>query len=75
MNGVPQTEGGDYTVEGRDLVFDRPLDEKEQLGFWRWTAIFFALFGSYRKDDSVDVRYELNGRKIVATALEIRPPG
>ena len=73
VNGVPQEEGSDYAVRGRELVFDRPL-EKEKLGFWRWTAIFFALFGSYRKNDSVDVQYELNGRTTVATALDIIPP-
>ena len=73
VNGIPQREGTDYAVEGRELVFARPL-EKERLGFWRWTAIFLALFGSYRKNDSVDVQYEVNGRKTVATGLEIRPP-
>ncbi len=73
VNGIPQREGTDYSVEGRELVFARPL-EKERLGFWRWTAIFLALFGSYRKNDSVDVQYEVNGRKTVATGLEIRPP-
>ena len=73
INGVPQEEGRDYEVSGRELVFDRPL-EKERLTFWRWTAIFFALFGTYRKNDSVDVQYQLNGRTTVATALEITPP-
>ena len=73
VNGVPQQEGKDYSVKGRELVFARPL-EKERLGFWRWTAIFLALFGSYRKNDSVDVRYELAGRTTVATGLEILPP-
>jgi len=34
VNGVPQAEGEDYRVDGRDLLFDRPL-EKEKLGFWR----------------------------------------
>ncbi len=73
VNGIPQREGTDYSLEGRELVFARPL-EKERLGFWRWTAIFLALFGSYRKNDSVDVQYEVSGRKTVATGLEIRPP-
>ena len=73
VNGIPQEEGRDYAVEGRDLVFDRPL-EKERLGFWRWTAIFLALFGSYRKNDSVDVQYEAGGRTTVATGLDIRAP-
>jgi hypothetical protein len=74
VNGVAQSEGSDYEVEGRELVFDRPL-EKERLGFWRWTAIFFALFGTYEKNDSVDVQYTVGGRTTVATGLEILGPG
>jgi hypothetical protein len=73
VNGVPQSEGADYVVEDRELVFDRPL-AKERLGFWRWTAMFFALFGSYGRNDSVDVQYELNGRTTVATGLDIHGP-
>jgi hypothetical protein len=74
VNGVPQAEGDDYRVEGRELVFDRPL-EKEKLTFWRWTAIFLALFGTYGKNDVVDVQYTVGGRSTVASGLEITPPG
>ncbi len=56
-----------------ELHFDRPL-EKEKLGVGRWTAIFFGLFGSYGKNDSVDVQYRLGGRDQVAVGLEIVPP-
>lgn len=74
VNGVPQTEGSDFTIDEYELVFDRPL-EKERLGFWRWTAIFFALFGTYGKNDSVDVQYTVGGRTTVANGLEIIAPG
>jgi hypothetical protein len=73
VNGVAQKAGEDYDLVGTDLFFNEPL-QKERLGFWRWTAIFFALFGTYGKNDSVDVQYELNGRTTVATALDIHPP-
>jgi hypothetical protein len=73
VNGVPQTEGEDFTIEGHALVFDRPL-EKERLGMGRWTAMFFGLFGSYGRNDSVDVQYRLGGREAVATGLDIVPP-
>jgi len=72
VSGVPQTEGEDYEVEDRELVFNRPL-VKERVGFWRWTAMFFALFGSYGRNDTVDVQYEMGGRKQVATGLEFDP--
>ena len=73
VNGVAKSEGQDYDIEGTDLLFNEPL-QKERLGFWRWTAIFFALFGTYGKNDSVDVQYELNGRTTVATGLDIYAP-
>ena len=73
VNGVEQREGSDYEVQGTDLLFERPL-VKERLGFWRWTAMFFALFGTYGKNDSVDVQYTLNGRTTVATGLDIYAP-
>ena len=73
VNGVAQQEGEDFDIEGTDLLFMQPL-QKERLGFWRWTAIFFALFGTYGRNDSVDVQYELNGRTSVATGLDIYTP-
>ena len=73
VNGVPQAEGDDYEVVEHELHFWRPL-EKERLGAARWTAIFFGLFGSYGKNDSVDVQYSLGGRDQVAVGLEILPP-
>jgi hypothetical protein len=75
VNGVPQREGEDYRVSGRELHFFRPLQKEGRLGFWRWTAMFLALFGTYRKNDSVDVQYSLHGQTRVATGLDILPPG
>ena len=73
VNGVPQQEGADYEVVGAELHFTKPL-EKEKLGMGRWAAIFFGLFGSYGKDDQVDVQYRLGGRTAHATGLDILPP-
>jgi hypothetical protein len=73
VNGVPQQEGKDYRLAGNELVFDRPL-EKERLSKSRWTAMFFGLWGSYGKNDSVDVQYRSRGRDVVATGLDIIPP-
>ncbi len=73
VNGVPQAEGADYEIVGRELHFQRPL-EKERIGLGRWAAMFFGLFGYYGRNDSVDVQYELDGRTTVATGLDIVPP-
>ena len=74
VNGVPQTEGSDYTIEGGALVFRRHLEKEGKLGAVRWTAIFLGLFGTYRKNDSVDVQYTLDGRTTLATYLDIIQP-
>ena len=72
VNGVPQQEGSDYRVEGRELVFDRDLPQ-DKVGFWRW-ALGAIGIGTYRDDHSVDVRYELpDGRPMVAERLPITP--
>jgi hypothetical protein len=73
VNGVPQREGRDYELQGRELHFFRAL-EKERIGVGRWTAIFLGLWGSYGKNDSVDVQYRVGGRETVATGLDIVPP-
>jgi hypothetical protein len=75
VNGVPQTEGKDYTVERHALVFPRHLEKEGKLGVGRWMAIWLGLFGTYRKNDSVDVRYRHAGEDRVATYLDIIPPG
>ena len=73
VNGVRQRDGEDYTVTDGGLVFSKPL-EKERIGMGRWTAIFLGLWGSYGKNDSVDVQYRLGNREMLATGLEIIPP-
>jgi hypothetical protein len=73
VNGVPQRQGPDYEVVGGELHFSKPL-ERERLGLGRWTAMFLGLFGSYGKNDTVDVQYRLAGRDVSATGLEIIPP-
>ena len=73
VNGVAQREGADYRVEGRTLVFGRELKREGQLGFWRWASNFLGIAGTYRQNDSVDVVYAVNGRRVVATGLPVEP--
>jgi hypothetical protein len=73
VNGVRQREGSDYVREGDLLLFGRSLAHEGRLGFWRWTSLFFGVAGTYRKNDSVDVVYEVGGRRIVRTGLPIEP--
>ena len=69
LNGVRQERGTDYRLEGRDLVFDREL-KIDVISKKRWLFGSFG-FATYRQDDSVDVRYELDGATRVAEKLEI----
>jgi hypothetical protein len=73
VNAILQQEGRDYELGDGELLFSRSL-VKEKVGFLRWTAMFLALFGSYGRNDSVDVEYTVDGRKHVATNLEFIPP-
>ena len=74
VNGVPQEEGRDYTLEGHALAFNRRIQKEGKLGLGRWTAMFLGLFGTYRQNDSVDVQYTFRGRDRLATGLDIVPP-
>jgi len=74
VNGVEQTEGEDFSVDGRALAFARPLAKEGRLGFWRWFMMFMSIAGSYRKNDSVDVQYRTGAAVRLATALDIVAP-
>ncbi len=71
VNGVLQQAGRDYRVEGRQLVFERPLAREGRLGMWRWLSMLLGVAGTYRQNDSVDVIYERDGRRVVDTGLHI----
>jgi hypothetical protein len=73
LNGVPQQEGRDFRREGNELVFEQRLAQEGRLGFWRWLSLFLGVAGTYRQNDSVDVVYEVGGRRVVATGLPLVP--
>ena len=72
LNGVPQQRGADYKVREGMLVFEREL-RKDRISGWRWLLGAWGV-GTYRQDDSVDIRYEAaDGSPRVAEGLEIEP--
>jgi hypothetical protein len=73
VGGVRQVQGRDFEVEGRSLVFRREVAQEGRLGFWRWTSMWLGIAGTYRKHESVDLAYEVNGRREVATGLRPQP--
>ncbi|MCL2768850.1 MAG: hypothetical protein FWD42_01900 [Solirubrobacterales bacterium] len=73
LNGVRQEPGVDFAVRSGALVFEREL-RKDRISGWRWLLGAFGV-GTYRQDDSVDVRYETrDGLARVAEGLEIEQP-
>ena len=67
VNGVPKHRGVDFDVVGRALVFREQLVQEGRLGFWRWLSMFLGVAGTYRRNDTVDVVYDRNGRRTVAS--------
>jgi hypothetical protein len=74
VNGVPQRDGYDYDRLGHVLVFRRSLAKEGRLGFWRWLSLFLGVAGTYRQNDTVDVIYQRDGRRVVANDLPFQIP-
>lgn len=70
INGTQQREGDDYSIHGREIVFSRPL-VKEKVSGARWAAMVLGLFGSYGKNETVDVHFRLGGKTQVITDAEV----
>jgi hypothetical protein len=70
INGVAQTEGTDYEIRGSEVVFARPI-VKETVTPGRWAAMYLGLFGTYRKNETVDVEYTLDGKTKLAADVAI----
>jgi len=72
INGVRQELGTDYVVSAGELLFEREL-RKDKISGWRWALGAWGV-GTYRQDDSVDVRYTAaDGSPRVAEGLAIEP--
>jgi hypothetical protein len=67
VNGVPQHAGVEFDQVGRILVFRRELAQEGRLGFWRWLSMFLGVAGTYRRNDTVDVVYTVDGRRTVVS--------
>ena len=65
LNGVLQQPDVDFYIDRRALLFERPL-RKDRVS-WRWLLGAWGV-GTYRQDDTVDVRYEHDGEMRVAHA-------
>jgi hypothetical protein len=72
INGIEQSEGTDYTVKGGEIVFGRSI-VKEKMGTGRWLAMYLGLFGTYRKDETIDLQFTRNGKVELLSDLAVVP--
>jgi hypothetical protein len=72
VNGVRQELGTDYRVRDGELVFERELVQ-QKLGLRAWLLGAWGI-GTYKRNDEIDVQYQVDGQPRLAHALEIVPP-
>lgn len=70
VNGVEQREGEDYHVRAGELVFAREI-VKEKVGTGRWLAMYLGLFGTYRKNETIDLQFQRNGKTELRSDLPV----
>jgi hypothetical protein len=69
LNGVRQELGHDYEISSGEIVFKREL-VRQGLGKKAWFLGFWGI-GTYKRNDEVDIRYELDGKPMVAQAMDL----
>jgi hypothetical protein len=72
VNGVDQREGVDYEVRAGEIVFSRQI-VKEKVGTGRWLAMYLGLFGTYRKDETIDLQFQRGGKVELVSDLPVQP--
>ena len=70
INGVEQSEGKDYEVRSGEIVFTREI-VKEKVGVGRWLAMYLGLFGTYRKDETIDLQFSREGKTELVSDLPV----
>jgi len=71
INGVEQRQGADYDVRAGEIVFTREII-KEKVGAGRWLAMYLGLFGTYRKDETIDLQFQRGGKLELISDLPVQ---
>jgi len=71
INGIEQGKGT-YRIEAGELVFDRPI-VKEKVGTGRWLAMYLGIFGTYRKNETIDLQFTKGGKVELRSDLPVVP--
>ncbi len=70
INGVEQNEGADYELRAGEIVFSREI-VKERVGTGRWLAMYLGLFGTYRKNETIDLQFQRGGKTELLSDLPV----
>lgn len=70
VNGIEQREGTDYELRAGEIVFKREI-VKERVGKGRWLAMYLGLFGTYRKNETIDLQFRRDGRTELLSDLPV----
>lgn len=71
INGVEQNKES-YRIEDREIIFNRPI-VKEKVGAGRWLAMYLGLFGTYRKNETIDLQFMKGGKVELRSDLPVIP--
>jgi hypothetical protein len=71
INGIEQSPSS-YRIEGGEIRFGRPI-VKEKVGASRWIAMYLGLWGTYRKNETIDVQFTRNGKIELRSDLPVIP--
>ena len=71
VNGVEQRVDVDYDVRAGEIVFRREI-VKEKVGAGRWLAMYLGLFGTYRKNETIDLQFHRGGKVELLSDVAVR---
>jgi hypothetical protein len=71
INGIEQPKGS-YRIEGGEIDFERPI-VKEKMGTSRWLAMYLGLWGTYRKNETIDLQFTKDGKVELRSDLKVIP--
>lgn len=71
INGIEQPKGS-YRIEGGVIDFGRPI-VKEKVGTSRWLAMYLGLWGTYRKNETIDLQFTKGGKIELRSDLPVIP--
>lgn len=71
INGIEQPKES-YRIEAGEIDFGRPI-VKEKVGTSRWLAMYLGLWGTYRKNETIDLQFAKGGKIELRSDLAVIP--